>query len=80
MFLFWQKIKVGDEVFIDNSNFLAVQTYHRHQVSGKEYTTYTFKKAGMYFPTLSVASQRDGDAKTPFARIQNLDRVSVVVK
>jgi hypothetical protein len=31
------KIKVGDEVFIDNSNFLAVQTYHRHQVPGKEY-------------------------------------------
>jgi len=31
------KIKVGDEVYIDNSNFLAVQTYHRHQVPGKEY-------------------------------------------
>lgn len=31
------KIKVGDEVFVDNSNFLAVQTYHRHQVPGKEY-------------------------------------------
>lgn len=26
------KIKVGDEVFVDNSNFLTVQTYHRHQV------------------------------------------------
>ncbi len=31
------QIKVGDEVFVDNSNFLAVQTYHRHQVPGKEY-------------------------------------------
>lgn len=31
------KIKVGDTVFIDNSNFLAMQTYHRHQVPGKEY-------------------------------------------
>lgn len=30
-------IKVGDEVLVDNSNFLAVQTYHRHQVPGKEY-------------------------------------------
>ncbi|BDZ65071.1 hypothetical protein GCM10025877_20090 [Agromyces mangrovi Wang et al. 2018] len=25
---------VGDEVVLDNSNFLAVQTYHRHQVPG----------------------------------------------
>lgn len=31
------KIKVGDEAFINNSNFLAVQTYHRHQVPGMEY-------------------------------------------
>ncbi|MEO6849722.1 MAG: hypothetical protein ABI166_03805, partial [Mucilaginibacter sp.] len=31
------KIKPGDEVQVDNSNFLAVQTYHRHQVPGKEY-------------------------------------------
>lgn len=31
------QIKTGDEVYIDNSNFLAVQTYHRHQVPGKEY-------------------------------------------
>lgn len=31
------QIKPGDEVQVDNSNFLAVQTYHRHQVPGKEY-------------------------------------------
>jgi hypothetical protein len=43
-------------------------------------TTYTFKKSGTYFPTLRVASQREGNAKTPFALIQNLDRVRVVVK
>jgi len=30
-------IKAGDEVRVDNSNFLAAQTYHRHQVPGKEY-------------------------------------------
>jgi hypothetical protein len=43
-------------------------------------TTYTFTKPGTYFPTLRVASQRQGDAKTPYTRIQNLDRVRVVVK
>ncbi len=42
-------------------------------------TTYTFSKPGIYFPTLRVASQRDGDSNTPFTRIQNLDRVRVVV-
>ncbi|MBA4302069.1 MAG: hypothetical protein C0433_18495 [Cyclobacterium sp.] len=42
--------------------------------------TYTFSKPGTYFPTLRVASQRDGNAKTPYTRIQNLDRVRVVVK
>lgn len=31
------KIKAGDEVMVDNSNFLAIQTYHRHQVPSKEF-------------------------------------------
>lgn len=34
------KLKVGDQVQIDNSNFLAVQTYHRHQVPGKEFAVW----------------------------------------
>jgi hypothetical protein len=34
------KIKVGDKVVVDNSNFLAAQTYHRHQVPGKEYPSW----------------------------------------
>lgn len=43
-------------------------------------TTYAFKKQGTYFPTLRAVSQRDGDILTPFTRIQNLERVRVVVK
>ncbi|WP_439468624.1 hypothetical protein [Blastomonas fulva] len=31
------RLKPGDAVRIDNSNFLAAQTYHRHQVPGPEY-------------------------------------------
>lgn len=42
--------------------------------------TYQFAKAGTYFPTVRVASQREGDTKTPFTRIQNLDRVRVIVE
>jgi hypothetical protein len=31
---------VGDEVVLDNSSFLAAQTYHRHQVPGPEYAVW----------------------------------------
>lgn len=34
------KIKPGDEVQVDNSNFLAVQTYHRHQDPGSQYSVW----------------------------------------
>lgn len=42
--------------------------------------TYSFSEPGTYFPVLRGASQREGDSQTPFARIQNLDRVRVVVR
>ena len=42
--------------------------------------THIFSKPGTYFPVLRAASQRQGDAKTPYARIQNLSRVRVVVR
>jgi hypothetical protein len=42
--------------------------------------TYKFTKKGTYFPTLKVASQREGNVNTPFTLIQNLDRVRVIVK
>ncbi len=31
------KAKPGDEILIDNSDYIAIQTYHRHQVPGAEY-------------------------------------------
>lgn len=43
-------------------------------------TTYAFSKPGTYFVTLRVASQREGDLVTPYAKIKNLGRVRVVVK
>ncbi len=42
-------------------------------------TTYRFDQPGTYFPTLRVATQRQGDTETPYARVQNLGRVRVVV-
>ena len=36
------KIKSGDEVKVDNSDFLAVQTYHRHQVPSPDYYVWDY--------------------------------------
>jgi hypothetical protein len=43
-------------------------------------TTYSYSKPGTYFPVLRATSQRDGDAKSPYTRVQNLGRARVVVK
>ena len=42
--------------------------------------SHSYTKPGTYFVTFRAISQRDGDAETPFARIQNLARVRVVVR
>ncbi len=41
--------------------------------------THAFTSPGTYFPALRVASQREGDPSSPFARSQNLSRVRVAV-
>ncbi|HRI19610.1 MAG TPA: hypothetical protein PLA68_01595, partial [Panacibacter sp.] len=52
----------------------------KNMFSVKLKTTHSFTKPGTYFTTLRGISQRQGDAKTAYARIQNLARVRVVVK
>lgn len=34
------KVETGDRVLLDNSDYIALQTYHRHQVPGKEFTVW----------------------------------------
>jgi hypothetical protein len=41
--------------------------------------SHAFTNPGTYFPALRVASQRECNHSTPFARSQNLSRVRVVV-
>ena len=60
-------IDLSDAKIEDNSSHIEITFKH------------TFNE-GTYFPVLRVVSQRDGDKETPFTRIQNLDRVRVVVK
>jgi hypothetical protein len=40
---------------------------------------FSFAAPGVYFPTVRVASHRHGDRTSPYARVQNLARVRVVV-
>jgi len=47
------KIREGDEIVIDNSVYLAAQTYHRHQVQKSEYYVWDFFK------------DKNGEAKYP---------------
>jgi len=42
--------------------------------------THRFDKPGTYFAGLNGVSQRGGDRATPYARIENIDRVRVVVR
>jgi hypothetical protein len=41
---------------------------------------HAFTRPGTYFPVLRATAQREGDAKTPYGRVQNLARVRVVVR
>lgn len=43
-------------------------------------SSHAFKTSGVYFPTVRIATQREGDTTTPFTRIFNLDRVRVIVQ
>lgn len=43
-------------------------------------TTHTFTEPGTYFVSLRATSERDGDANSAFGRVQNIDRVRVVVQ
>jgi hypothetical protein len=42
--------------------------------------TQRYTQPGTYFAVLRATSQREGDAQTPYGRIQNLGRVRVVVR
>lgn len=43
-------------------------------------TEHVFDRPCTYFPTVRVVSRRDGPSGSPFARLQNVARVRVVVQ
>jgi hypothetical protein len=42
-------------------------------------STHAYARPGTYFPVLRAWSHRDGDRRTPYARVQNIGRARVVV-
>jgi hypothetical protein len=44
------------------------------------YASHAFNEPGTYFPAILVGAQREGDTTRPYARVDNLGRVRVVVR
>jgi hypothetical protein len=66
--------------FLGEGNYPVVeQLTDTKKTKIKVKTTHAFSEPGTYFPAIRVASQRQGDPKTRYARIQNIARVRVVV-
>lgn len=77
------KVVAAEWDFEGNGTFPVKEKLKSEQKSGERITlkaTHTFSRPGTYFVTLKGVSQRQGDATDPFTRIQNLDRVRVIVK
>lgn len=72
---------VAAEWDFDGSGAFAQSAQINHGVtSAKVSVTHRFEKPGTYFAALRGTAQRQGDEVTPYARINNLDRVRVVVR
>jgi hypothetical protein len=61
-------------------SFAAVERLDQPQALVRLSATHSFAKPGTYFAVLRATSHRHGDMQTPYARIQNIARVRVVVK
>ncbi|MBN2665414.1 MAG: hypothetical protein JXR67_02800 [Bacteroidales bacterium] len=64
---------IFDNPYIDLDEWRDNPVRHRYIHGG-------FEGNGTYFPTLRIAAQRFYYEGTPFGRLENLDRVRVVVK
>ena len=77
-------VVVGAEWDFDGSgDFAVVEPFEDATSSMARLTvtaTYVFSEPGTYFPALRATVHREGDFQSPFARVQNLGRVRVVVE
>jgi len=77
-------VVVGAEWDFDGSgDFAVVEPFEDATSSMAQLTvttTHAFSEPGVYFPALRATVHREGDFQSPFARVQNLGRVRVVVE
>jgi hypothetical protein len=67
--------------FEGNGDYPVVQKLKDTKKSSvKVKTDYTFSGSGTYFPAIRATLHRNGDSETPYARVQNIGRVRVVVE
>jgi PKD domain len=64
--------------FLGDGNFTA-SPFGSPKQTVEVSVTFTYTTPGTYFPALRATAQREGNTSTPFARVQNLGRVRVVV-
>lgn len=75
------KVVAADFDFDGTGKFNTVgKIVMKNSITAMVRVKHKFDKKGTFFPTVRVASQREGDTQTPYTRIQNLDRVRVVVE
>jgi hypothetical protein len=65
--------------FVGAGDFPVTEPIETSEESVELTATHSFPAPGTYFPVLRATSQREGDTRTPFGRIQNLGRVRVTV-
>lgn len=63
----------------DTGHFVSSAEIEAKRVRHAFEHTHVFDAPGTYFITVKVAAEREGDSRTPFAQVYNLDRVRVVV-
>lgn len=73
------KIVAADWDFLGDGTYPIAAHIDKAGKTVKLTATHTFSSPGTYFTALRASSQREGNAQTPYARVQNLGRVRVVV-
>ena len=67
----YNAVKVNDQVALDNSGYLALQTYHRHQIGGPKEAYYTYDQFRGLQRTADLSAARCPDrAGRPVQRVR----------
>jgi hypothetical protein len=74
------KVVAAEWDFEGLGSFAAAEQLGQPQALVRLSATHSFAKPGTYFAVLRATSHRHGDMQTPYARIQNIARVRVVVR